>query len=151
MPATSEEIDWGWEEGIVFHYRAKPLRIIHDGDKVRACLATRIHWKEPGKYIPSNAIEEHGTEFNVRCDTVIVAIGQRPDDTADQRLLAGLKRERGKVVVDAETMMTSRDRVFAAGDIGFGGGMTVVKSVHEGKRAARAIDQYLRANDLVSA
>jgi glutamate synthase (NADPH/NADH) small chain len=151
MPATHEEINWGWEEGAILHYRAKPLRIIHDGDNVRACVATRIHWKEPGKYIPSNAVEEHGTEFNVRCDTVIVAIGQRPDDTADKSLLADLKRERGKVVVDPESLMTSREGVFAAGDIGFGHGMTVVKAVHDGQTAARGVDQYLRAQNLVTA
>jgi glutamate synthase (NADPH/NADH) small chain len=152
MPATHEEINWGWDEGCIFHYRAKPLRIIRDGENVRALVATRIRWKEPGLYIPSNAIEMHGTEFNIRCDTVIIAIGQRPDDrTAAAGLFEGMDRERGRVVVDEQTRMTSRPGVFAAGDICLGGGATVVKATREGKLAAQGVDQFLRAEQVVGA
>jgi len=142
MPGTREEIGRAWEEGVIFHSRVKPLRILDEGGKVTGFEGIRIEWKEPDNFVPSNAVEMAGTEFKLHVDTVIVAIGQAPDDTA-QQLADGLDTERGRVKADPETYMTSRERVFAAGDILAAGGATVVRSVCEGKNAAAAIDEYL--------
>jgi len=144
MPACREEINWGWDEGCIFHYRAMPLEVLSNGDGVTGLKAVRIQWKEPELYVPSNAVAIDGTEFVVKADTVIVAIGQRPDASAE-KLAQSLQQQHGRVVVDAETQMTSRPGVFAAGDICAGGGMTVVGSVKEGQRAARGLDAYLRS------
>lgn len=144
MPGTREEIARAWEEGIIFHSRVKPLRILGEDGKVTGFEGIRIEWKDPDSFVPSNAVEMPGTEFKLQVDTVIVAIGQAPDDTA-QQLTEGLDTERGRLKVDPETYTTSRERVFAAGDIIAAGGATVVRSVCEGKNAASAIDAYLSA------
>lgn len=142
MPGTREEIGRAWEEGVIFHSRVKPVRIVGENGKVTGFEGIRIEWKEPGLYIPSNAVELPGTEFLLHADTVVVAIGQGPDEAA-QKLIQGLATERGRLAVDPDTYATSRPGVFAAGDICAGGGATVVRSVFEGKNAAIAMDRCL--------
>lgn len=145
MPGTREEIGHAWEMGVIFHSRVRPIRYTGSG-RIEGVDFVRIDWDEPGRFTPDNTVDRAGTEFHLPGDTVIVAIGQRPDDSARQ-LLDGLKTERGRLVVDDETMMTSRDGVFAAGDIVLDGGTTVVGSVRDGKQAARGIDAYLSTKD----
>jgi len=149
MPGTREEIARAWEEGIIFHSRVKPLRILGEDGAVRGFEGVRIEWKEPDLYVPSNAIEMPGTEFRLNVDTVIMAIGQKPDASA-QQLTDGLDSERGRVKVDSETFMTSRPGVFAAGDIVLDGGTTAVRSIFQGKQAAAGIDAYLASSPSAS-
>ncbi len=142
MPGTREEIGHAWEMGVLFHSRVRPLRYAaHDG-RVTGVDFIRIDWREPGVFTPDNAVDREDTEFHLPADTVIEAIGQRPDDAAE-KLLTGLDCERGRLVVRRETMMTSREGVFAAGDILIDGGTTVVRSVHDGRHAAAGIHAYL--------
>jgi len=143
MPGTREEIAHAWDEGVIFHSRVKPLRILGEDGRVCGFEGVRIEWAKPDKFIPSNAREMEGTDFRLWVDNVIVAIGQTLDESG-RSLAEGLKTERGRVVVDTETCMTSRDGVFAGGDIAAGGGTTVVKSIFEGKKAGAAIDAYLQ-------
>ena len=79
-------------------------------------------------------------------DTVVIAIGQRPDE-GFLRCIAGLETARnGCVLVDPETAGTSEPGIFAAGDILAGTDRrTVVLSIAQGKAAAQAIHEYLRA------
>lgn len=142
MPGTREEIARAWEEGVIFHSRVKPLRILGEDGVVSGFEGIRIEWKVPGLYVPSNAIEMAGTEFRLDVDTVIMAIGQKADASA-QRLTDGLDTERGRLKVDPETFMTSRPGVFAAGDIVLDGGTTAVRSIFQGKQAAAGIDGCL--------
>ena len=144
MPAFPCEIEFAKEEGIEFHPRSKPLRIIGgENGKVKDFEGVGIRWKEPSNFSPSNAIPIEGTEFSLEVDTVVEAIGQGPDP-ALARALKGLKtRGRGLIVVDEETRMTSREGVFAGGDI-VNGGDTVVQAIAEGKKAAEGINKYLK-------
>jgi glutamate synthase (NADPH/NADH) small chain len=145
MPGTREEIGHAWETGVIFHSRVRPLRYTGTAGRIDGADFVRIEWRQPGQFTPDNAVDRAGTEFHLPTDTVIEAIGQRPDDAA-QCLLKGLDLEHGRLVVDRETMMTSRKGVFAAGDILIDGGTTVVRSVYEGKHAAAAIDAYLTSS-----
>jgi len=79
-----------------------------------------------------------GSEFDLRADTVIKAIGQRPRSELSGRF-GGLELEHGNVVVDDDGR-TSNRRVFAGGDA-VNGGASVVEAVRQGKRAALAIDR----------
>jgi glutamate synthase (NADPH/NADH) small chain len=145
MPAFAEDVEMAWEEGIEFLTRVRPVRFVDNGKgKVAAVEGVRIEWKEPGKFVPDNAVEVKGSAFTLPCDTVIVAIGQGPDENALKQF-QGLKTNvRGYLLVDDDTLKTSRPGVFAGGDILHDpASRTVVQAVAYGKRAAHSIHDYL--------
>ncbi len=138
MPAFRSEIVEVQSEGVVFHTRTMPVRILGENGKVSGYEGIGIRWKTPGKLVPSNAECIKGTEFRLRADAVIEAIGTGVLDRFD-----GVETDqRGVIKVDEETMKTSMDRVFAGGDIA-NGGATAVLAYGEGKRAAGAIIEML--------
>ncbi len=143
MPGTREEIGHAWELGVIFHSRVRPVRYRDESGKLTGVDFVRIDWREPGRFTPDNAVDRAGTAFFLPAETVIEAIGQRPDEPT-HRLIDGLELNRGRLAVDRDTMMTRREGVFAAGDIVADGGTTVVRSIWEGKRAAAGIDAYVR-------
>jgi NADH-quinone oxidoreductase subunit F len=87
-----------------------------------------------------------GSEFEIEIDTLIPAIGQKPDlDFGDGA--AGLKATSwGTLEVDPETMATQIDGVFAGGDVVSGPG-TVLEAMGMGKTAAAAVHRYLRGEN----
>jgi glutamate synthase (NADPH/NADH) small chain len=145
MPAFGEDVEMAWEEGVEFITRARVVRFLNDGKgKVTGVEGVNIEWKEPGKYVPENAVDVKGSAFTIPCDTVIVAIGQGPDDSAVKQFHGLKTNERGYLLVDDETLMTSRPGVFAGGDILHNPpSRTVVQAVAYGKQAARSIHDYL--------
>lgn len=147
MPGTREEIGHAWESGAIFHSRVRPLRYTGSDGAVDGVDFIRIDWREPELFSPDNAVDRPGTEFHLPAEAVVEAIGQRPDESA-RKLLSGLDVEAGRLVVDRQTMMTSHEGVFAAGDILIDGGTTVVRSVYEGKAAAAGISAYLERSSV---
>ncbi len=140
MPAFRSEIEIGRGEGVEFHTRTKPVRILGDAGRVVGYEGIGIRWKEPGLLIPDNAEEIPGTEFRLLADTVIEAIGQGAHERFD-----GIEADgRGLIRVDRESMMTSVPGVFAGGDV-VSGGATAVQAYAEGKRAAEKIVEYVAA------
>lgn len=139
MPAFESEIERAQGEGVEFHTRTRPVRVLGEGGKVTGYEGIGIRWKEPNLFVPSNAEDVPGTEFRLVADTVIEAIGQGVLDRFE-----GIDvNEKGLIVVDPESMATSAAGVFAAGDI-VNGGATAVQAVAEGKRAAAGIVAHLR-------
>lgn len=145
MPAFGEDVEMAWEEGVEFVTRARAVRFLNDGKgKVTGVEGVNIEWKDPGKFVPENAVDVKGSAFTLPCDTVIVAIGQGPDDNAVKQFHGLKTNERGYLLVDDETLMTSRPGVFAGGDILHNPpSRTVVQAVAYGKQAARSIHDYL--------
>jgi glutamate synthase (NADPH/NADH) small chain len=138
LPAFRSEIEAAQSEGIEFHTRTKPVRIVGERGRVAGYEAVGIRWKEPGILVPSNAEELPGTEFSLRATSVIEAIGQGVLDRYE-----GIDTdERGFIRVDEETMATSMSGVFAAGDV-VNGGATAVQAYAEGKRAAGGVAAFL--------
>ncbi|MCK4409808.1 MAG: FAD-dependent oxidoreductase, partial [Candidatus Eisenbacteria sp.] len=138
LPAFRSEVEIAQGEGIEFHTRTKPVRILGAGGRVSGYEGIGIRWKEPGLLVPSNAEEITGTEFALVATAVIEAIGQGVRDRYE-----GVDAdERGLIRVDAETMATSMPGVFAAGDV-VSGGATAVQALAEGKRAAAGVAVYL--------
>jgi formate dehydrogenase (NADP+) beta subunit len=142
MPAALEEIVEAEEEGIILHPGLGPHRIIGENGRVTALEALRTKWvfDQTGRFNP--AFEEN-SETQLKCDTVIMAIGQAPR-------LDFLKPEdgveisrRGLIAVNAQTLMTSAEGIFAGGDCVFGPRL-IIDSVADGKRAAVGIDEFLR-------
>lgn len=143
MPARVEEVRHAEEEGIEFHFLLAPLAILGD-DKgwVRAVQLQRMELGEPDASGRRRPVAIPGSEFELECDTVVVALG-----TVANPLLTSaepdLKVDKwGNIIVD-DTQATSLDGVFAGGDI-VRGGATVILAMGDGKRAAQAIDQYLK-------
>ena len=149
MPAFAEDVELAWEEGIEFVTRIRPVRFLQNGKgSVAGFEGVRIEWKEPGRFVPENAIDVKGSALTLPCDTAIVAIGQGPDDNAIRQFQSLETTVRGYLLVDEDTLMTSRPGVFAGGDVLHNPiSRTVVQAVAYGKRAAHSIHDYLsRAN-----
>ena len=139
MPAYAFEVEEAEEEGVTFAWRTLPVRFL-GVDQVSAVECVSVRRGPPdasGRRLP---VPVPGSEFDLRADTVIKAIGQRPRPELSGRF-GGLELEHGNVVVDDEGRTTSQ-RVFAGGDA-VNGGVSVVEAVRHGKRAAFAIDRSL--------
>ena len=147
MPARLEEVHHAEEEGVNFQFLTNPVRYIGNDDGwVVAAECIRMELGEPDSSGRRRPVPVPGSEFTIEVDQVIVAIGTHanplvPSTTRDLKL-----NERGYIVVDPETGATSREGVFAGGDI-VTGAATVIEAMGAGKRAARAIDAYLRGTD----
>ena len=142
MPAALEEIEEAEGEGILMHPGLGPKRMIGKDGKVIALEALKTKWvfDENRRFNP--AFYE-GSEIQLPCDTIIMAIGQSPR-------LDFLKPEdkvevspRGLIAVNPQTLMTSANGIFAGGDCVFGPRL-IIDSVADGKRAAVGIDEFLR-------
>jgi len=134
--AAPGEFDTALGHGVSFMTCAVPDAIEGAGGRVAAVRGHRVRWTRSG------VMEDlTGSEFRLPADTVLIAAGQEPE-AATVPLLDGLDTRRGRVVTD-ETGATSRAGVWAAGDLRYGGGGTVVGSVAEGRDAARAILSWL--------
>ena len=143
MPAWKRERSEAQEKGIIIHNRYMPKEIQVENGRVAGLKAVQIRWKEPGKYVPANAEEIAGTEITLRADTIIEAAGQRVSDEV-RAMLPDVEFIGRLIKVDPETLATSRDGVYAGGDVVSGGG-TVVGAVADGVRAAISIHSYLQA------
>jgi NADPH-dependent glutamate synthase beta subunit-like oxidoreductase/2,4-dienoyl-CoA reductase-like NADH-dependent reductase (Old Yellow Enzyme family) len=143
MPAWPAERDAALRAGIHFLILTQPVDYVSGGDgRLTGVKVARTRLGDPdasGRRRPENL---PGTEHILPADLVIEAIGQ----TADPALLdalSGIEFTRGGLVrTRPGSLATSRQGVFAAGDI-VNGGTTVVQAVSEGIRAAREIDGYL--------
>jgi len=145
MPARIEEVQHAIEEGIEFHLLTNPLRIIGDENGwVKAMECIKMELGEPDADGRRRPIPIKGSEFILDVDTVIIAIGQKPNPIL-QRTTPGLEVSKwGTVIVNEETGQTSRPGIFAGGDLSRGGA-TVILAMRDGKVSAAAIHEYLTA------
>lgn len=144
MPARAEEVRHAEEEGIEFHFLTTPIRYIGDSrGRVAAVECQQMELGEPDASGRRKPVPVPGSEFTMEVEVVVVAIGQSPNPLIPQTT-SGLKVGRwGNIEVDPETMATSLPGVFAGGDI-VRGGATVILAMGDGRRAAAAMDCYLR-------
>ncbi len=144
MPARAEEIVHAEEEGIVFQLLTNPVAILGDEQGwVRAIRCQRMQLGEPDASGRARPVPIEGSEFDIPCQVVIEAIGTRANPLLTQTTPDLQLNKKGYIVVD-ENGMTSKPGVFAGGDI-VRGAATVILAMGDGKRAAGAIDQYLRS------
>jgi glutamate synthase (NADPH/NADH) small chain len=128
------------EEGVQLEWLTVPLRFVgHERLEAVECRRARLAVPdESGRRRPE---EIRGSEFLLRADTVVKAIGQRPR-TEFLSWIDGLQLEHGTIVVDPATGATTSPTIFAAGDAA-NGGATVVEAVREAKIAARGVHALL--------
>lgn len=143
MPARNEEINHAEEEGIIFKNLNTPTEIIGENGWVKGLKCVSMTLGEPDSSGRRKPIPLDGTEHVIEADTVIVAIGQSPNPLI-KSTTDGLKTQPwGGIVADEETCATSKDGVFAGGDA-VTGAATVILAMGAGKKAAVAIDKYIR-------
>ncbi len=143
LPARAEEVENAEEEGIVFDLLTNPVRILGDEHNwVRAMECIRMELGEPDASGRRRPIPVPGSEFTLEFDLVIIAIGTSPNPLIFQGV-EGLERTRhGTVVADEATGKTTKERVWAGGDI-VTGAATVISAMGAGKRAAADIHRFL--------
>ena len=140
MPADVEEIQEASHEGVTLVHRRGPRAVVGDS-RVRALRTVAVSrvFDEERRFSPEFV---EGSEEDIACDTVVMAIGQ----IADLSFLGpdhGLRTTpQQTIVVDRVTMATSLPGVFAGGDVAFGPRI-IIEAVADGRRAARGIDTYL--------
>jgi len=143
MPARDEEIEHAEEEGIEFNLLTNPLRYIGDENGwVKEVECIRMELGEPDDSGRRRPVPMEGSEFKIEVDVVVVAIGNSPNPLIPDTT-PNLKTQRwGNIEADEETGETSREGVFAGGDI-VTGAATVILAMGAGKKAARAMHKYL--------
>ena len=145
MPARREEVHHAKQEGVQFRMLSAPVAIIStENGWVRALKIQRCELGEPDENGRRRPVPIEGAYEELPVDIVIEAIGNGPNPLIP-KTTAGLTTTRhGTLVVDEATMMTTRKGVFAGGDI-VAGASTVILAMGHGRKAAAAIDAYLRA------
>jgi NADH-quinone oxidoreductase subunit F len=172
MPAYEEEVEAALEEGVTIETLVSPVKIHVRQEEIEAALRegveletlvspVRIYSRE-GRLVGIQCVRNRlgeldasgrrkpvpvpGTEFTLPLDTLIVAIGERPQ--SDCLAAMGLEVDKaGKVKIDPKTLATSMEGVFAGGDL-VTGPNTVIDAIAAGKKVARVIDRYLRGEPL---
>ncbi|MCX6545267.1 MAG: putative selenate reductase subunit YgfK [Acidobacteria bacterium] len=137
MPAAPEELDGALEEGNRLEELVAPVEILRDGASVIGVRCVRNELGESGADGRRNPKAIPGSEFVVPCDTVIVAVGQRPELT----FLDGsqvTRHAKGGVVVDHATRCAGPDRVYAGGDMVVEPG-SIITACADGRKAAESI------------
>lgn len=145
MPARLAEVEHAQEEGVQFEFLITPKEVVMDENKhVTGLRFTRNELGEPDAKGRRRPVEIAGSDFVMPADTIIIAIGQRPNPTISKTTPDLKVTERGVIALD-EQGATSLPGVFAGGDI-IRGGATVLLAMKDGIEAAKKINAYLGAN-----
>jgi glutamate synthase (NADPH/NADH) small chain len=143
MPARLEEVHHAKEEGIIFKLLTNPTRVIGTDDGwVKGMECIEMELGEPDASGRRRPVPRKGSEHVLDVETVVVAIGQSPNPLI-KSTTPGLETQKwGGIIVEEETGATSLEGVYAGGDA-VTGAATVILAMGAGKKAAKAIDEYL--------
>lgn len=146
MPARKEEVHHAMEEGIIFKNLNNPVKILGDENgRVRAMECIEMELGEPDASGRRKPIAKEGSNFELPVDTVIMSIGTSPNPLIRSTTPSLDTNKRGCLVVNEDTMQTTREGVYAGGDA-VTGAATVILAMGAGKQAAQSIDEYLSKN-----
>ena len=144
LPARREEVHHAVEEGIVFNMLTNPVEILGDENGcVRAVKCVKMELGEPDESGRRSPQVIPGSEFEIPAETVIMALGTSPNPLIASTT-KGLEVNRKGCIVASEQGATSRPGVFAGGDT-VSGAATVILAMGAGRKAAKAIDEYIKA------
>ncbi len=142
MPANEEEIAEALIEGVILEELASPTRIILREGRVAGLECVRNRLGEPGPDGRRRPVPIARSEFQLEADSIIVAIGQRPEVSFLDGSAVTI-REDGTIAVSSETGLAGEKRIYAGGDA-VRGPATIVEACADGRRAAEAICRELR-------
>lgn len=144
MPAIPEEVIECEKEGVKIDFLTAPVRIVGSNSKATSVLCTKMRLGELDESGRPKPIPIKGSEYLLLADSIIVATGQYSDINFLPKELS--ISTAGTIIVDPETMSTNIPGVFAGGDV-VAGPDILVKALGMGRRAAIAIDKYLRGKE----
>lgn len=143
MPARVEEVEHAEQEGVEFHFLVNPKRILSDANgRVTGIELIRMELGEPDASGRRRPIPQPGSEFVLEVDAVIIAIGNSPNPLIPRETPDIQTNKWGGIIADAAGGRTSKKGVFAGGDIVLGAA-TVILAMGEGRRAAKAMHDYM--------
>ena len=143
IPARKEEVHHAMEEGVCFKLLCQPVEILGDeNDFVKGVKIRKCELGEPDASGRRSPIEIPGSDFIEEYDAVIVSIGNASNPLIKKTTPEIDTNRRGNFIVNEETNETSLDGVFAGGDIVLGAA-TVILAMGQGRKAAKAINEYL--------
>jgi uncharacterized 2Fe-2S/4Fe-4S cluster protein (DUF4445 family)/NADPH-dependent glutamate synthase beta subunit-like oxidoreductase len=146
MPAIKTEVEEAEKEGVKFQFLATPVGVLNNKDQFSGIQCIRMELGEPdesGRPVP---IPVQGSDFEIRGDHLIIAIGQRVDEKG---IIEKLEySNRGTLSVDSVTLKTNIEGVFAGGDVVLGAA-DVISALGAGQEAATSIELYLEGIDLI--
>lgn len=144
LPARVEEVHHAKEEGIEFRMLTNPTEVLGDEKGwVKAIRCVEMELGEPDQSGRRSPVVKPGSDFEVACDVVIMALGTSPNPLIASTT-KGLETNRRGCLVADEAGMTTREGVFAGGDA-VTGAATVILAMGAGRRAAEAIDHYIQS------
>lgn len=145
MPARNEEIHHAKEEEIIFKLLNNPVAIHGDEQgKVKQIECVEMELGEPDASGRRRPIEKKGSNFLLDVDCVVIAIGNSPNPLIRSTTEGLEANKKGCIIVDDNTLQTTREGVYAGGDA-VTGAATVILAMGAGKHAAKSIDEYIRS------
>lgn len=143
MPARMEEIQHAKEEGIIFKTLCNPKEIQGDSNYfVNKIICSEMILGEPDQSGRRRPIQKENSDFEIDVDCVVISIGTSPNPLIKNNT-PGLKtNDWGGLIVNEQTGLTSKEGVFAGGDV-VTGSATVILAMGAGKKASNEIDKYL--------
>lgn len=147
MPARAEEVHHAEDEGVIFNFLTNPVRILADEKGwVRGMECIRMELGEPDASGRRRPVEVKGSEFEIECDTVVMALGTDPNPILS-RTTPGLQIHRwGGIICDEATGRTTREGIWAGGDA-VTGAATVILAMGAGKAAAQDMHRWFQEKD----
>lgn len=146
IPARRDEVHHAIDEGIEFMLLSLPVALLGDEkQRLQAAVIQKMELGEPDADGRRRPVPIEGSEFELPIDLAIIAIGTGPNPIVTDSMPDLATRNPGYIVVDEETGATNIPGVYAGGDI-VTGAATVIEAMGAGRRAATAIDAYLRGN-----
>ncbi len=145
MTARAEEFEHAVEEGVKFNFLTNPMKFIGDENGwVKGMEVQKMELGEPDASGRARPVPVPNSNYVIDCDTVVIALGTSPNPLVSSTT-PGLKtKEWGGLIVEEETGKTTKDGVYAGGDA-VTGSATVILAMGAGKKAAKAIHEYIQS------
>lgn len=143
LPARLEEVHHAKEEGVIFDTLTNPIEILQDERGwVNGMKCIKMQLREPDASGRRKPVEIPGSEFIMDVDTVIMSLGTSPNPLIASTTKGLEVNKRRCIIAEEDTGLTSRENVYAGGDA-VTGAATVILAMGAGKKAAKAIDEFL--------
>jgi len=145
MPARVEEIHHARDEGIIFKLLTNPIAVIEtENGWVKGLECVEMELGEPDQSGRRRPVTKQGSEHTFAVETVVIAIGQSPNPLIKATTSDLATQKWGGIITEEETGATSKAGVYAGGDA-VTGAATVILAMGAGKKAAKAIDEYIKS------